>query len=85
MYGSVNRKKHIDKNGKEVYYDSWYYRCNHQLRQTGHNVCQYKKHIPQNQINDEVITVVKWALQGEDFKERILKRIGNDDDTATDG
>ena len=79
MYGSVNRKKNINKAGEEVYYDSWYYRCNHQVRQTGHNVCKYKKYVPQNEVNEQVLAVVKWVLQDSDFKERVLQTVGKDD------
>lgn len=77
MYGVVNRKK--KKNSDEYYTDMWYYRCKNRRLVSGH-LCDYTKHIRQDEINAEVIQLVKYVFGGEnDMKDQILKKLGSDD------
>ena len=77
MYGVVNRKK--KKNSDEFYTDMWYYTCKNRKLVSGH-LCNYKKHIRQEEINAEVIALVKYVFGGEnDMKDQILKKLDSDD------
>ncbi len=77
MYGVVNRKK--KKGSEEFYTDMWYYICKNRKMVSGHP-CDYKKHIRQEEINAEVIALVKYVFGGEnDMKDQILKRLDSDD------
>ena len=77
MYGVVNRKK--KKGSDEFYTDMWYYLCKNRKMVSGH-LCDYKKHIRQDEINAEVIQLVKYVFCGEnDMKDQILKKLGSDD------
>ena len=77
MYGVVNRKK--KKNSDEFYTDMWYYTCKNRKMVSGHP-CDYKKHIRQEEINAEVIALVKYVFGGEnDMKDQILKKLDSDD------
>lgn len=77
MYGVVNRKK--KKGSDEFYTDMWYYLCKNRKMVSGH-LCDYKKHIRQDEINTEVIQLVKYVFCGEnDMKDQILKKLGSDD------
>lgn len=77
MYGVVNRKK--KKGSNEFYTDMWYYLCKNRKMVSGH-LCDYKKHIRQDEINAEVIQLVKYVFCGEnDMKDQILKKLGSDD------
>ena len=76
MYGVVNRKK---KNSNEFYSDMWYYTCKNRKLVSGH-LCNYKKHVRQDELNAEVIALVKYVFGGEnDMKDQILKRLDSDD------
>ena len=76
MYGVVNRKK---KKGSEEYYtDMWYYHCKNRKMVTG-RPCSYKKNIRQDQLNAEVMAVVKWALDDESFKQNMLTKLGSNE------
>lgn len=77
MYGVVNRKK--KKNSDEFYTDMWYYTCKNRKLVSGH-LCNYKKHVRQDELNAEVIALVKYVFGGEnDMKDHILKRLDSDD------
>lgn len=77
MYGVVNRKK--KKNSDEFYTDMWYYTCKNRKLVSGH-LCNYKKHVRQDELNAEVIALVKYVFGGEnDMKDQILKRLDSDD------
>ena len=77
MYGVVNRKK--KKNSDEFYSDMWYYKCKNRKIVSGHP-CTYKKNVRQDEINTEVIALVKYVFGGEnDMKDQILKKLDSDD------
>ena len=77
MYGVVDRKK--KKNSDEYYPDIWYYTCKNRKLVSGH-LCNYKKHIRQEELNAEVIALVKYVFGGEnDMKDQILKKLDSDD------
>ena len=77
MYGVVNRKK--KKNSDEFYTDMWYYTCKNRKLVSGH-LCNYKKHVRQDELNAEVIALVKYVFGGEnDMKDQILKKLDSDD------
>ena len=77
MYGVVNRKK--KKNSDEFYSDMWYYTCKNRKLVSGH-LCNYKKHVRQDELNAEVIALVKYVFGGEnDMKDQILKKLDSDD------
>ena len=64
---------------QEKYTDMWYYLCKNRKMVSGH-LCDYKKHIRQDEINAEVIQLVKYVFCGEnDMKDQILKKLGSDD------
>ena len=77
MYGVVDRKK---KKGTDEYYpDIWYYTCKNRKLVSGH-LCDYKKHVRQDELNVEVIQLVKYVFGGEnDMKDQILKKLDSDD------
>ena len=80
MYGVVNRKK---KKGSEEYYtDMWYYICKNRKNVSGH-LCDYKTHIRQDVINEQVEAVVKEALKNADFSDDVLKTIGAEENIET--
>lgn len=67
------------KGSNEFYTDMWYYLCKNRKMVSGH-LCDYKKHIRQDEINAEVIQLVKYVFCGEnDMKDQILKKLGSDD------
>ena len=67
------------KGSDEFYTDMWYYLCKNRKMVSGH-LCDYKKHIRQDEINTEVIQLVKYVFCGEnDMKDQILKKLGSDD------
>ena len=77
MYGVVNRKK--KRNGKGWYQDMWYYRCKNRRIVSGH-LCDYTTHVRQDEINVEVMQLVKYVFCGEnDMKDQILKKLDSDD------
>lgn len=77
MYGLVNRKK--KKNSDEFYTDMWYYTCKNRKLVSGH-LCNYKKHVRQDEWNAKVIALVKYVFGGEnDMKDQILKKLDSDD------
>lgn len=77
MYGVVDRKK--KKNSDEYYPDIWYYKCKNRKLVSGH-LCDYKKHVRQDELNVEVIALVKYVFGGEnDMKDQILKKLDSDD------
>ena len=77
MYGVVNRKK--KKGSDEFYTDMWYYICKNRKMVSGHP-CDYKKHIRQDEINAEVIQMIKYVFGGENsMKDNVLNRVGTDD------
>ena len=81
MYGVVNRKK---KAGSDDFYkDMWYYKCKNRIKVEGH-FCTYKTHIRQDIVNAEVISIVKYALNDEEFKRRIAQRAGGKEDGSLD-
>ena len=81
MYGVVNRKK---KAGSDDFYkDMWYYKCKNRIKVEGH-FCTYKTHIRQDIVNAEVISIVKYALNDEEFKRRIAQKAGGKEDGSLD-
>ena len=46
--------------------------------------CTYKTHIRQDIVNAEVISIVKYALNNEEFKRRIAQRAGGKEDGSLD-
>ena len=77
MYGVVDRKK--KKNSDEYYPDIWYYTCKNRKLVSGH-LCDYKKHVRQDELNVEVIQLVKYVFGGEnDMKDQILQKLDSDD------
>ena len=77
MYGVVNRKK--KKGSEEFYTDMWYYICKNRKMVSGHP-CDYKKHIRQDEINVEVIQMIKYVFGGENsMKDNALSKVGTDD------
>ena len=77
MYGVVDRKR--KKNSDEYYPEIWYYRCKNRKVVSGH-LCDYTKHVRQDEINAEVIQLVKYVFGGEnDMKDQILKKLDSDD------
>lgn len=74
MYGVVNRKK---KKGSDEYYtDMWYYKCKNRIKVEG-KPCTYKTNIRQDQLNAEVIAMVKWVIDDPDFKRRVATKTGD--------
>lgn len=77
MYGVVCRKK---KKGKtEFYKDIWYYRCKRRVK-IDTEYCDYKTHIRQDEIDNQVTIVMKEALQNFDFTETMKRLIGSEQD-----
>lgn len=75
MYGVVNRKKKKDGSG-EFYTDMWYYKCKNRIKVDG-KPCSFKKHIRQDQLNEEMVALIKWVLSDEDFKRDIAQVTGD--------
>ena len=66
MYRVVNHKK---KKGSDEYYkDMWYYKCKNHIRVEG-KPCSYKTNIRQDQLNAEVVALIKWIVNEWHFKE----------------
>lgn len=77
MYGVVNRKK--KKGSEEFYTDMWYYLCKNRKMVSGH-MCDYKKHIRQEELNTEVLQLITYVFGGEnDLKKRVLQRTDSED------
>lgn len=77
MYGVVNRKK--KKGSDEFYTDMWYYLCKNQKMVSGH-LCDYKKHIRQEELNTEIINLIQFVFGGEnDLKKHMLQRLESED------
>ena len=77
MYGVVNRKK--KKGSEEFYTDMWYYLCKNRKMVSGH-LCDYKKHIRQEELNTEVLQLITYVFGGEnDLKKRVLQRTDSED------
>ena len=75
MYGVVNRKK--KKGSEEFYKDMWYYHCKNRRMVTGHP-CDYKKNIPQEQLNQEVFALFRYAYGGDNnFRDGLQKKYGS--------
>lgn len=57
----------------------WYYICKNRKMVSGHP-CDYKKHIRQEEINAEVIQMIKYVFGGENsMKDNVLSKVGTDD------
>lgn len=81
MYGVVNRKK---KKGSDEYYtDMWYYKCKNRIKVEG-KPCSYKTNIRQDQLNSEVIAMVKWVLDDPEFKKRVATATGDSETGSLD-
>lgn len=77
MYGVVNRKK--KKGSDEFYTDMWYYLCKNRKIVSGH-LCDYKKHIRQEELNTEIINLIQFVFGGEnDLKKHMLQRLESED------
>lgn len=77
MYGVVNRKK--KKGSDEFYTDMWYYLCKNRKMVSGH-LCDYKKHIRQEELNTEVLQLIQFVFGGEnDLKKHMLQRLESED------
>lgn len=77
MYGVVNRKK--KKGSDEFYTDMWYYLCKNRKMVSGH-LCDYKKHIRQEELNTEVLQLIRFVFGGEnDLKKHMLQRLESED------
>lgn len=77
MYGVVNRKK--KKGSDEFYTDMWYYICKNRKMVSGH-LCDYKKHIRQEELNTEVLQLIQFVFGGEnDLKKHMLQRLESED------
>ena len=77
MYGVVNRKK--KKGSEEFYTDMWYYLCKNRKMVSGH-LCDYKKHIRQEELNTEVLQLIQFVFGGEnDLKKHMLQRLESED------
>jgi len=63
----------------KYYPDIWYYTCKNRKLVSGH-LCDYKKHVRQDELNVEVIQLVKYVFGGEnDMKDQILQKLDSDD------
>lgn len=77
MYGVVNRKK--KKGSDEFYTDMWYYLCKNRKMVSGH-LCDYKKHVRQEELNTEVLQLIQFVFGGEnDLKKHMLQRLESED------
>lgn len=77
MYGVVNRKK--KKGSDEFYTDMWHYLCKNRKMVSGH-LCDYKKHIRQEELNTEIINLIQFVFGGEnDLKKHMLQRLESED------
>ena len=82
MYGVVNRKKKKDGSG-EFYTDMWYYKCKNRIKIDG-QPCTFKKHIRQDQLNAEMIALIKWVIDDEEFKKSIAQTAGDSEGCSMD-
>lgn len=72
MYGVVNRKK---KKGSDEYYkDMWYYKCKNRIKVEG-KPCTYKTNIRQDQLNAEVVALMRWIVNEWHFKENYAETV----------
>ena len=69
MYGVVNRKK--KKGSDEFYKDMWYYKCKNRIKVEG-KPCPYKTNIRQDQLNAELIALVRWIVNTSNYKEQVI-------------
>ena len=69
MYGVVNRKK--KKGSDEFYKDMWYYKCKNRIKVEG-KPCMYKTNIRQDQLNAELIALVRWIVNTSNYKEQVM-------------
>ncbi len=69
MYGVVNRKK--KKGSDEFYKDMWYYKCKNRIKVEG-KPCMYKTNIRQDQLNAELIALVRWIVNTSNYKEQVI-------------
>ncbi len=69
MYGVVNRKK--KKGSDEFYKDMWYYKCKNRIKVEG-KPCSYKTNIRQDQLNAELIALVRWIVNTSNYKEQVI-------------
>lgn len=70
MYGNVNRKK--KKDGSGYYLDSWYYVCKNR-KTVGGKPCNFKQYVRQENVNDEVLAVIKEVFNKEAVNEALAK------------
>ena len=78
MYGVVNRKK--KKGSDEFYKDMWYYKCKNRIKVEG-KPCSYKTNIRQDQLNAELIALVRWIVNTSNYKEQIIAAADGKNDT----
>ena len=82
MYGVVNRKK--KKGSDEFYKDMWYYKCKNRIKVEG-KPCMYKTNIRQDQLNAELIALVRWIVNEWHFKENYASMVVEMGDNPLDG
>ena len=78
MYGVVNRKK--KKGSDEFYKDMWYYKCKNRIKVEG-QPCSYKTNIRQDQLNAELIALVRWIVNTSNYKEQVIAAADGKNDT----
>lgn len=78
MYGVVNRKK--KKGSDEFYKDMWYYKCKNRIKVEG-KPCSYKTNIRQDQLNAELIALVRWIVNTSNYKEQVIAAADGKNDT----
>ncbi len=78
MYGAVNRKKKKDGSG-EYYTDMFYYVCKNRKLVSGH-LCDYKKHVRQDLIDDEVEALIIKAVNDIDFSDDVARELNMNTD-----
>lgn len=78
MYGVVNRKK--KKGSDEFYKDMWYYKCKNRIKVEG-KPCSYKTNIRQDQLNAELIALVRWIVNTSNYKEQVVAAADGKNDT----
>ena len=74
MYGVVNRKK--KKGSDEFYTDMWYYICKNRKMVSGH-LCDYKKHIRQDEVNTEIMQILKFTIDNSELKDMFEEKMGS--------
>ena len=70
MYGNVNRKK--KKDGSGYYLDSWYYVCKNR-KTVGGKPCNFKQYVRQENVNDEVLAVIKAVFNNESLNKKLAE------------